>query len=173
MMFIFAAPTALPMPPGVSAITGAPLLFLSIQLMLGLNPWLPRIISDRSLSRVDFHRVMKAASPWLARAEGIMKPRFEFLARPPAVYFAGFVAFVMALLVLLPIPGANMAPSIAICIIALGLLERDGIWIVLGALVGIVSTIVVAGIYWVLITWTISVVLGFFGLGDPLPVPAV
>ena len=149
------------------------LVFLSAQLMLGMNAWLPRIITDRSLSRVDFHRVMKAASPWLARAEGIMKPRFEFLARPPAVYFAGFVAFVMALLVLLPIPGANMAPSIAICIIALGLLERDGIWIVLGALVGIVSTIVVAGIYWVLITWTISVVLGFFGLGDPLPVPAV
>lgn len=169
LMFIFAIITALPMPPGVSAVVGAPLVFLSAQLMLGMNAWLPRIITDRSLSRVDFHRVVKAASPWLARAEGIMKPRFEFLARPPGVYFAGLVTFVMSLLVLLPIPGANMAPSIAICIIALGLLERDGIWIVLGALVGIVSTVVVAGIYWVLITWTISVVLNFFGLGAPPP----
>lgn len=174
LMFIFAIITALPMPPGVSAIVGAPLVFLTAQLMLGINAWLPRIITDRSLSRVDFHRVMKAASPWLARAEGIMKPRFEFLAKRPAVYFAGFVAFVMALLVLLPIPGANMAPSIAICIIALGLLERDGIWIVLGALVGIVSTIVVGGIYWVLISWTVGVVLSFFGLGaPPPPVPVV
>lgn len=174
LMFIFAIITALPMPPGVSAVVGAPLVFLSAQLMLGMNAWLPRIITDRSLSRVDFHRVVKAASPWLARAEGIMKPRFEFLARPPGVYFAGLVTFVMSLLVLLPIPGANMAPSIAICIIALGLLERDGIWIVLGALVGIVSTVVVAGIYWVLITWTISVVLNFFGLGaPPPPVPSV
>lgn len=172
LMFIFAIITALPMPPGVSAIVGAPLVFLTAQLMLGMNAWLPRIITDRSLSRVDFHRVMKAASPWLARAEGIMKPRFEFLAKPPGVYFAGLVAFVMALLVLLPIPGANMAPSIAICIIALGLLERDGVWIVLGALVGIVSTVVVAGIYWVLISWTVSVVLSFFGLGAPPPVPA-
>jgi hypothetical protein len=133
--------------------------------MLGMSAWLPRIITDRSLSRVDFHRVVTAASPWLARAESIMKPRFEFLARPPAVYAAGFVAFVMALLVLLPIPGANMAPSIAICIIALGLIERDGIWIVLGALVGIISTVVVAGVYWVLFTWTISVVINFFGWG--------
>ena len=174
LMFVFAIITALPMPPGVSAIVGAPLVFLTAQLMLGMNAWLPRIITDRSLSRVDFHRVMKAASPWLARAEGIMKPRFEFLAKRPAVYFFGFVAFVMALLVLLPIPGANMAPSIAICIIALGLLERDGVWIVLGALVGIVSTVVVGGIYWVLITWTIGVVLSFFGLGaSPLPAPAV
>ena len=79
----------------------------------------------------------------------------------------------MALLVLLPIPGANMAPSIAICIIALGLLERDGIWIVLGALVGIVSTVAVGGIYWVLITWTVSVVFSFFGLGATPPVPVL
>lgn len=169
LMFIFAIITALPMPPGVSAVVGAPLVFLSAQLMLGMNAWLPRLITDRSLSRVDFHRVVKAASPWLARAEGIMKPRFEFLARRPAVYLAGFVAFVMALLVLLPIPGANMAPSIAICIIALGLLERDGVWIVLGALVGIISTVVVAGIYWVLISWTVSAVISFFGLGAPPP----
>ncbi len=169
LMFIFAIITALPMPPGVSAVVGAPLVFLSAQLMLGMNAWLPRIITDRSLSRVDFHRVIKAASPWLARAEGIMKPRFEFLAKRPVVYFAGLVTFVMSLLVLLPIPGANMAPSIAICIIALGLLERDGIWIVLGALVGIISTVVVGGIYWVLITWTVSVVLSFVGLGAPPP----
>lgn len=169
LMFIFAIITALPMPPGVSAIVGAPLVFLSAQLMLGMNAWLPRIITDRSLSRVDFHRVMKVASPWLARAEGIMKPRFEVLAKRPAVYFIGFVTFVMALLVLLPIPGANMAPSIAICIIALGLLERDGIWIVLGALVGIISTVVVGGIYWVLITWTVGVVFSFLGLGAPVP----
>lgn len=169
LMFIFAIITALPMPPGVSAIVGAPLVFLSAQLMIGMNAWLPRIITDRSLSRVDFHRVMKVASPWLARAEGIMRPRFEFLAKRPAVYVAGFIAFVMSLLVLLPIPGANMAPSIAICIIALGLLERDGVWIVLGALVGIVSTVVVASIYWVLISWTISVVISFLGLGAPPP----
>lgn len=169
LMFIFAVITALPMPPGVSAIVGAPLVFLTAQLMLGMNAWLPRLISDRSLSRVDFHRVVRVAAPWLARAEGIMKPRFEFLTKRPVIYFIGFVAFVMALLVLLPIPGANMAPSVAICIIALGLLERDGIWIVLGALVGIVSTAVVAAIYWVLITWTIGVVISFIGLGAPPP----
>ena len=174
LMFIFAIITALPMPPGVSAVVGAPLVFLTAQLMLGMNAWLPKIITDRSLSRVDFTRVMNAAAPWLARAEGIMKPRFEFLAKRPAIYVVGFVAFFMALLVLLPIPGANMAPSIAICIIALGLLERDGIWITIGAVVGVVSTVVVAAIYWVLITWTISLVFSFLGLGaPPPPMPAV
>jgi hypothetical protein len=174
LMFIFAIITALPMPPGVSAVVGAPLVFLSAQLMLGMNAWLPRIISDRSLSRVDFTKVVKAASPWLARAESVMKPRFEFLAARPAVHIVGFVALFMSLLVLLPIPGANMAPSIAICILALGLLERDGIWITIGIVVGVVSTVVVAGLYWVLITWSVSFVLNFFGWGaPPPPMPAV
>ena len=170
LMFIFAIVTALPMPPGVSAVVGAPLVFLTAQLMLGMNAWLPKLITDRSLSRVDFTRVVNAAAPWLARAEGIMKPRFEFLAKRPSIYVVGFVAFFMALLVLLPIPGANMAPSISICIIALGLLERDGIWITIGVLVGVISTIVVAAIYWVAITWAISLVVSFFGWGAPPPV---
>lgn len=174
LMFIFAVITALPMPPGVSAIVGAPLVFLTAQLMLGMNAWLPRIISDRSLTRVDFHRVVRVAAPWLARAEGIMKPRLEFLTRRPVIHLLGLVAFCMALLVLLPIPGANMAPSIAICIIALGLLERDGIWIVIGAVVGVVSTAIVAALYWVAITWAISAAFSFLGVGGPPPpVPAV
>lgn len=163
LMFIFAVVTALPMPPGVSAVVGAPLVFLTAQLMLGMSAWLPRVITDRSLSRVDFARVVNAASPWLARAESIMRPRFEFLAKRPAIYFVGFVAFVMALLLILPIPGGNMAPSIAICIMALGILERDGIWITIGVLTGIVSAVVLAAIYWALIVGFLFLVGSFFG----------
>lgn len=165
LMFIFAVITALPMPPGVSAVVGAPLVFLTAQLMLGMGAWLPRIITDRSLSRVDFARVVKAAAPWLARAEGIMKPRLEFLAQRPAIHLVGLVAFLMAVILLLPVPGGNMAPSIAICIIALGVLERDGLWIAIGIATAIISTLVLAAIYWLLITWTINVVVGFLGFG--------
>ena len=44
MMFVFAAPNTLPVnAPGVSVVLGIPLLFLSLQLMLGFAvPWLPR-----------------------------------------------------------------------------------------------------------------------------------
>ncbi len=165
LMFIFAIITALPMPPGVSAVVGAPLVFLTAQLMLGKTAWLPRIISDRSLSRVDFQRVINAAAPWLARAESIMKPRFEFLAKRPAIYFVGFVTFLMALMVLLPIPGANMAPSVAICIIALGLIERDGLWITIGVVTAIVSTVVLFVLYWALLMGLLFVATSFFGIG--------
>jgi hypothetical protein len=173
LMFIFAAVTALPMPPGVSTIVGAPLVFLTAQLMLGMNAWLPKFITDRSLSRVDFGRVVAKASPWLARAEGVMKPRFEFLAKRPAVYFVGFVAFVMAIILLGPVFLGNMAPSIVICIIALGLIERDGVWLMIGVVAGIATAIFLIAFYWLLISWGISFLISFFGWGAPPPPPPV
>ena len=169
LMFIFAAVTALPMPPGVSTVVGAPLVFLTAQLMLGMNAWLPRFITDRSLSRIDFSKVVAKASPWLARAESIMKPRYAFLAKRPAVYFVGFVAFVMAIILLGPVFLGNMAPSIVICIIALGLIERDGVWIAIGVVAGIVTAIFLIAVYWLLISWGISLVVSFFGWGAPPP----
>ena len=56
LIFIFAVPVALPLPPGVSTVFGAPLLFLTAQLMLGMQPWLPKLITNRSLKRSEAFR---------------------------------------------------------------------------------------------------------------------
>ncbi|MDB5541931.1 MAG: transporter permease [Devosia sp.] len=164
LIFIFAVPTALPMPPGVSAVLGAPLLFLTVQLMLGMKPWLPRIITERSLSRVDFHRVVTTVAPWLARAENVMRPRITFLAKRPPVYFIGLVSVVMAIVLFLPIPLGNMLPSVALCIMALGLLARDGVWILIGLGVAIASVVIVWGVFWAIIFGSIFVLTNWFGV---------
>ena len=56
LLFIFAVPVALPIAiPGISAVLGAPLLFLSWQLMRGREqPWLPEVMRSRSFRRVEF-----------------------------------------------------------------------------------------------------------------------
>ena len=55
LLSIFAFPNILPVPPGTSAVLGAPLVFLAAQLAFGMWPWLPGLISRRSMSRADFH----------------------------------------------------------------------------------------------------------------------
>jgi hypothetical protein len=164
LMFIFAVPTALPMPPGVSAVVGAPLLFLSVQLVLGMRPWLPKIITDRSLSRVDFEKVVMTTAPWLAKAESIMKPRLQFMARRPMVHLVGIVALAMSIVLFLPIPLGNMLPSVAICIMSLGLLERDGVWVLIGIGLGGASVVIVWGVMWALIFGALFVLSNFFGM---------
>lgn len=166
-MFIFAVPNAIPVPPGVSAVLGAPLIFLSFQLMIGRRPWLPRVITDRSLSRVDFEKVVDLATPWLAKAERLMRPRFEFLAAPPAEYVVGAICLLLSIILFLPIPLGNMLPAFTICVLALGVLERDGAWIAIGVGCAIAAVVIVWGVALALL-WSALFVLGnLFGLALP------
>lgn len=82
LMFVFAIPNVLPSPPGLSTVLGAPLVLLAAQVGLGLNPWLPQFIGQRSLAREDFQRLVDRVVPWLARAEKLLKPRFSWFPRP-------------------------------------------------------------------------------------------
>jgi hypothetical protein len=164
LMFIFAVPNAIPVPPGVSAVLGAPLIFLSFQLMIGRRPWLPRIITDRSLSRVDFEKVVDLAAPWLAKAERLMRPRLTFLAAPPAEYLIGAICLLLSIILFLPIPLGNMLPAFTICVLALGVLERDGAWIGIGVACAIVAVVIVWGVMLALL-WSALFLLGnVFGI---------
>lgn len=151
LMFFFAAPNILPVPPGVSTLLGAPLLFLSAQLMLGMRPWLPGVITRRSISRDDLATLVRRIVPWLAKAEKLLKPRAPVLVRPPVEYFVGLVCLVLAAILMLPIPLGNTLPALAISLLALGVLERDGVWIAIGLLASAVAGVVVSGVVWAMI----------------------
>lgn len=151
LMFFFAAPNILPVPPGVSTLLGAPLLFLSAQLMLGMRPWLPSVVTRRSLSREDLATLVRRIVPWLARAEKLLKPRLPVLVRPPVEHFVGLVCLVLAAVLMLPIPLGNTLPALSISLLALGVLERDGAWIAGGLLASVVSGAVVSGVVWAMV----------------------
>jgi hypothetical protein len=144
LIFVFAVPNTIPMPPGTSSILGAPLLFLTAQLAFRRNPWLPKLIAERSMERVHFAAVVRRVAPWLARAERLLRPRLEILARPPCEYLIGGICLLLSIILFLPIPMGNMPPAIAICIFALAVLERDGVWV----LIGVGATIAAVAIVW-------------------------
>lgn len=164
MMFVFAVPNVLPTPPGTSSILGAPLLFLSLQLMLGLKPWLPAVIARRSMPRRDFAALIGRIAPWLARGERLLKPRLSRLARPPFETAIGFVCLVLAIVLFLPIPLGNMAPAFAICLLSLGILERDGLWVLAGLVTAAASLLVAWGVVYALVKSAIFVLGNALGL---------
>ena len=59
----------------------------------------------------------------------------------------GLVSFPLAVIVLLPIPFANSLPSAAIALIAAGLVEEDGLAILLGCL-SAALTILFLVVFW-------------------------
>lgn len=145
LMFVFAAPLALPMPPGVSAILGAPLLFITVQWMIGRNHlWLPSVIANRTMSRTDYVGLMGKLTPYLAWLERRLRRRITFLYGPVINRLTGLFCVILALIVFLPIPLGNMAPSFAIAAFALGLAERDGVAALVGWATGLASLAILA-----------------------------
>lgn len=128
MMLVFAAPNTLPVnAPGVSVVLGIPLLFLSLQLMLGFAvPWLPQALVQTTVTRARFARVMNVIVPWIRRAERLSSPRWPLLAAGLAERVIDLVGVVLSIVLILPVPFGNMGPALAVCILAFALLERDG-----------------------------------------------
>ncbi|MCA0270753.1 MAG: exopolysaccharide biosynthesis protein [Proteobacteria bacterium] len=163
LILLFALPNVLPTPPGTSGILGLPLLYLSFQMMLGRVPWLPRFIGERSMSRYSFAQLVERISPVLSRAERLLKPRWSVFVGYGAERVLGAVCLVLAAVLVLPIPLGNMLPAFAICLIALGVLERDGVWVLSGVVIGVVSLVIVAGVVYALIKSAVFVVMNAFG----------
>jgi hypothetical protein len=165
LILVFAFPNALPAIPGTSGILGLPLLYLTFQMMLGRLPWLPRIIADRGLPRDRFAALIDRLVPYLSRTERLLRPRWRWLTSPGAERLLGIVCFGLAIVLTLPVPLGNMLPAFAICLIALGLLERDGLWVILGLLAAVVAFLISAGVVYVIVRGVLYVILRAFGMG--------
>jgi hypothetical protein len=151
LLFTFAVPNVLPVPPGTSAILGAPLVFLAAQLMLGRPPWLPSFVANRSMTHVDFARVVRRVVPWLQRAEKMLRPRLSPLALPPMEYVIGLVCLLLAVVLVLPVPLGNVLPALAISVLSLAVLERDGLWVLAGLGIAVSAGVLVSGVVYAMI----------------------
>src|SRR5690554_1178541 len=163
LILIFAFPNALPAIPGTSGILGLPLLYITFQMMLGRNPWLPKIIADRGLPRERFAQLIDRLVPYLARTERLLRPRWRVLSGHTAEYFLGAVCLVLAVVLTLPVPLGNMLPAFSMCLIALGILERDGLWVVFGLLSSIAALVISAGVVYAIFKAVAYVVISAFG----------
>lgn len=147
LLFLFAAPNWLPLPPGSSTFLAAPLVLLTPQIALGIRgPWLPGFVDRRKLKRADLAKVLARLIPTLQRVEKVSRPRLVFLFGPIGDRLIGVTATLLSLVLLLPIFLGNMAPAAAIAAFGLALIQRDGILALIGyAIAGVSVGLLVIG----------------------------
>jgi hypothetical protein len=162
LLILFALPNILPSPPGTTAIFGAPLVLLTVQMALGRGVWLPQVILVRALPRAAFLALLTKASPYFARFERLLRPRLLVLTEGAALRLLGAVMVLLSVMIMLPIPLANTGPSIAIILMAMGLVERDGLFILAGLLAAIGASLVVIVVYWTLIALALGQAAAWF-----------
>lgn len=142
LMAIAALPICLPVPvpPGYTTLFSIPLFIFSIQMILGLQaPWLPAWIEKRDVSRSNLEKIITKASPWLKRIETRMQPRMTYIGVHTWERIIGIFSFVFALAIALPLPLTNFLPGCGILIMALALLNRDGVTILIGMIIGTIG----------------------------------
>lgn len=151
LMVLFAVPNVFLYLPGSSAVTGLPLMILALQLIAGRSSvWLPKAVSDRSIDRALFAKIVHYSLPWVERIEKLARPRLWPGATVLVDRVIGVACFVLAALLFLPIPFANGVPALAIIALGLALSERDGVWLIAGFIgtvfgIGFVATIIGGG----------------------------
>ncbi|MCU0534133.1 MAG: exopolysaccharide biosynthesis protein [Hydrococcus sp. Prado102] len=145
-LLICAIPEALPIPiVGVSAIIGIPLMLVSGQLFLGFKKvWLPKRIGNFSFERKFLEKAILTMLRYLKKIERVIKPRWQFMSSPIANRLLGLLLLVLGVVIALPIPFGNFLPAIAIVIISLGTIEKDGLVIAIGILAAIVILTIMA-----------------------------
>lgn len=149
LMLLLGLPMALPVSaiPGVSTLFGVPLIVVAAQLALGRpRPSLPRFLAQRGMPRASMARMLDRAEPWLRKAERMTRPRLPWLTGWLAERITGVICIVLAIVMSLPIVGGNQPPGIAISLFAVGLLERDGLFALLGLAATVLAFVILSAV---------------------------
>jgi hypothetical protein len=148
---VLAAPFLLPLTvPGMSTVLGLPMLLIGFAVMLSRVPWLPERLLNRSLPAPTVRSVLGRVRGWAERFEHLVRPRLLGLTGGRVVNFInGALVIVAVLLLMAPIPLVpfiNSLPAFAIILLCFGMAERDGVVILLGYLMTVVSAVYVGGL---------------------------
>lgn len=128
LLFIFALPNLLPLPPGATTLLGFPLLLFAPQLAIGAQTaWLPKRLMARTFKASWLHRISARGGPWIRRVEALSTRRAAFVFGPLGTAAIGAICTLLAVVLILPIPLGNLLPAAAIAVFGLSLAQRDGV----------------------------------------------
>lgn len=153
---IFSIILMIPLPPPIAIIAGLIVMFLSFQMIIGMKEvWLPKFITEKSIKRSTLTIIVEKSTVYLYKLERFTRRRFTFVSNPITERIIGAFIFFLAGITLTPIVFANTIPGLAIILISFGMINKDGLMVIIGFIVGIFSIFVV----WLMISVGLNVVM--------------
>ena len=141
LLIIFALPSFIPTPGlPVGFVSGTVVALIALQVMAGRHTlWLPERLRAFSLPR----EILIKGAAYLAKPmrffERWLKPRYSQFTGKTARMFMALPILILAVSIVLPIPLGNQAPSIALIAFGFGLIERDGLAILVAIILSVVA----------------------------------
>ena len=143
LTLVFLIPVSIP---GVSTVFGAAILLISVSRLFRRNLWIPSKLEHRVIGTRKLRPLLRKALSWLKKIETVSRPnRMGWLAADGAVGTLNSLALILgAVLLMMPfglIPFSNTFPAVAILFLAIGLLQKDGVSVLLGHVSNVVTII--------------------------------
>jgi len=165
LLILLALPFCFVAIPGLSMPFGIAICLIGASLAIGREPWLPRFIMHRRLSSARSDQLLTGAIKVARQLEKFVRPRFAFLHAGPGMLRLiglGIIIAGLGLMLPLPIPFSNSIPAWAVVFLAIGMMEKDGLCVLLGHLtamgtwvfIGLTSAFAVGGFQRLLDSWS-------------------
>jgi hypothetical protein len=136
MILILAIPCLVPALYGVPQIVGIPILLLAGQMLAGrIEPWLPEAALKRRVSKAWLDRMADFATKRMGWFEQLSRPRLTVFAEGWAERVVALFMILATLTIVLPM--TNTVPSVALTLLAVGVIQRDGLFVLGGAAVAV------------------------------------
>jgi hypothetical protein len=138
--------------PGVSTVFGAAIILISIAIASNRTPWLPKRIMDRPIETEKLVSALRRGADIVRSVERFVRPRLTGLATGALIERVNGLGLTAGgVLLMFPlglVPFSNTLPALAILFLAVGISQRDGVF-VLGGYVMLVLTV----IYFAVLAW--------------------
>ncbi len=139
LLLLLALPCTLPFVYILPQIVALPMLALAAQMAMGKEaPWLPDTLNQRAFKISLMQGTVERAERYLGWIERITHPRLPQLSDGIGGRIVGALLLIPCASILVPLPLTNSTPGVGVAIAAIGLIERDGLLIILGLLIGII-----------------------------------
>ncbi|MDZ7591562.1 MAG: exopolysaccharide biosynthesis protein [Rubrivivax sp.] len=151
LLLLLAMPCLLPVP-GVGTVLGLGIAALAFAMWRGHGaPCLPQRVAKLELPGHWAQRVLVGLATAYALAGRHAKARLSRFAGPDGAPATAAAVGLMAIIVVMPIPFGNLLPALALVLIGLGLVFRDGVAVVLGHITSGLALLATAGL--MLMAW--------------------
>lgn len=121
--------------PGVSTVFGAAIVLIACALLLDRLPWLPRRIHEKELDAHKLIPALRKGVKLVSRIDKVLKPRVLPLTASALLRINSMAIVFGGVLLMAPfglIPFSNTAPAVAILLLTVGMIQRDGLFVLLG-----------------------------------------
>lgn len=135
LTFILAVPFLLPVPlPGLSIPFGVLMAWIGLRMFLGKSFWLPSYLKNKKVSSALALKIFEKARPLCDLISRWVKPRGAFFSNNPGLKrVCFFLISICGFFLALPLPpGTNAPPALTAALLSLGVLEHDGLYLILG-----------------------------------------